>query len=55
MPHDRNQLQLQLQDQNQGQDQDRRPDAEQRAARRAALVARIRAANAETLERLAEL
>ncbi|RAJ47019.1 hypothetical protein K353_00220 [Kitasatospora sp. SolWspMP-SS2h] len=36
-------------------DRDRRPDAEQRAVRRAALVARIRAANAETLERLAEL
>ncbi|RKE23177.1 hypothetical protein [Streptomyces sp. TLI_171] len=38
------------------QDPRRTPWApEERAARRAALVARIRAANAETLERLAEL
>ncbi|MFJ8444206.1 hypothetical protein [Kitasatospora griseola] len=44
----------------QEQDQQRDPRAlarapQQRAERRAALVARIRAANAETLERLADL
>ncbi|MFF2630439.1 hypothetical protein ACFVUN_32325 [Kitasatospora griseola] len=44
----------------QEQDQQRDPRAlarspEQRVERRAALVARIRAANAETLERLADL
>ncbi|MGW4378713.1 hypothetical protein [Kitasatospora sp. NPDC004531] len=46
----------------QQQEQDRQLDPRQhawlpgqRAERRAALVARIRAANAETLERLAEL
>ncbi|MFF4344063.1 hypothetical protein ACFY00_29545 [Kitasatospora sp. NPDC001540] len=47
------------QQQEQGREEERQAAVEcpagQRARRRAGLVARIRAANAETLERLAEL
>ncbi|MFC8721128.1 hypothetical protein [Kitasatospora sp. NPDC057198] len=51
---------MEQQEQEQEQEQAREPEAADRPApsraeRRAALVARIRAANAETLERLAEL
>ncbi|MEU3499158.1 hypothetical protein ABZ747_37450 [Kitasatospora cineracea] len=45
---------MEQQEQEQDRQEQDRP-SEQHAARRAALVARIRAANAETLERLAEL